>query len=234
MILIKYATRSRPALFTRRMENIRSTLIHTPYKVLVSMDNDDHTMSKSYAISVEKEFNCKVIVGTSKSKIDAINRDMDVSGEWDILVNMSDDMEFKVIGWDAILLKDIKDTWGDSTDFFAHYNDGYVKHKLPTMTIMGREYYNRFAYIYHPDYKSFSCDAEQMYVAMMLGRYKYFNKILFMHEHPTNNRTVKNDHLYARNAIYGDEDAATYFKRMKNNFDLPLEYKLPNELLQYV
>lgn len=235
--LIKYATRGRPNLFRQRLENIKNTITNQDYEIIVSIDNDDHYMTDSFCKDIERDYKVRIFKGNSVSKIHAINRDMDKVEQWDYLINFSDDMEFAMVGWDAIMEKDFKDTWGESTDFFAHYNDGYLKNKLPTMAIMGYDYYKRFDYIYHPDYKSFSCDAEQMYVAMMIGRYKYFNKILFMHQHPANNKSVTVDSLYRRNDAFVMEDADTYFKRLRKGFyvkkpvciPIPFNYPNPNE-----
>jgi enamine deaminase RidA (YjgF/YER057c/UK114 family) len=49
-----------------------------------------------------------LVYGTSKNKVDAINRDMDAFSKphWDILVNMSDDMEFTYKGFDIDIRKE--------------------------------------------------------------------------------------------------------------------------------
>ena len=230
MILIKYASKLRPTEFIRAMNNIR-TMTKTEFKVIVSCDAIDRTMNNEPMINrVKSDYPfASMYFGPSQGKVAAINRDMDKAGEWNILVNFSDDMVFRVRGWDVVLRKRISSTWTDS-DWFAHFNDGYIGKVLPTMSIMGYDYYQRFGYIYHPSYKSFSCDAEAMCVAIQLGKYRYFPDVLFKHEHPANNRRLKGDRLYQINSRYGIQDTTNYFKRLNKYFDqdpdtMPVSFK---------
>ena len=55
------------------------------------------------------------------------------------------------------------------TDGVLWFFDGWRK-DLNTLCIIGRKYYERFGYIYHPDYKSFWCDAEFTEVANKLKK----------------------------------------------------------------
>jgi hypothetical protein len=97
------------------------------------------------------------------------------------------------------------------------YNDGYVGQKLNTMCIMGRKYFDRFAYIYHPDYISLFCDNEFMDVSMILNKVKYSEDVLFKHEHPANGVGAM-DKLYNMNEKYYKIDQITYEKRKQQNF----------------
>jgi len=218
-ILIKYATRQRPEKFIEALTNIKSTIGYAEYFVMVSADTtdgsmDDELMQKAYRI-IPNMLICK---GDNQSKIQAINADMDKApSDWQMLVNMSDDMYFTVNGWGDRMIEHIQWTFGDTTDFFAHFNDGYVHERLTTMSIIGREYYNRDGYIYFPKYRSFSCDAEAMLVAIMRGRYHYFKEIYFNHIHPANVR-IPSDQLYRNNARHSSHDEALYFQRRRNLF----------------
>lgn len=217
-LLIKYATRGRPELFLQALSNINNTISTDDYLIMVSADEDDNKMNNDFIKTRINDYkNVKIIFGISKNKVDAINRDME-GINFKILINMSDDMCFIRKGWEKIIEQRVIETWGtDSLDWFAHFNDGFVFEKLPTMSIMGREYYDRTKHIYHPSYGSVSCDAEAMYVAMMLGRYKYFNDNLFVHKHPAN-MYMPTDDTYRRNDKYGQADTENYFNRRKNLF----------------
>jgi len=217
--LIKFASRGRPLWFKKAVENILVTIKTQNFEILVTADLDDHSMNNpEIKAFVDCSRNTFIVYGHSESKIDAINRDMDQAGEWDILVNMSDDMLFVLEGWDRMMERRIRDIWGYSFDFFAHFNDGYAKDALATMSIMGRDYYKRDGYIYHPSYKSFSCDAEAYYVAIMRGRHHYFDDELFVHQHPAN-RPVPNDDTYRRNALATEADTKNYWERLNRYFD---------------
>lgn len=222
-ILIKYATRGRPELVKRSLENIAKTIGYDRYIVLVTADIDDVTMNNPDMESyVKRAQNTWIYYGTSKSKVDAINRDMNmVKLRWDILINFSDDMFFIEQDWGPKIITMAKTIAPNDTDFFLHLNDGYVNEKLPTMSIMGRDYYERDNYIYHPDYKSVSCDAEAMWVAMMRGKYFYFPLTLFHHLHPANCPSqVQNDATYIKNDAISHEDTETYFRRKAICFDV--------------
>ena len=112
-ILIKYASRSRTGKFFEGLDNILSNLGDlTNFCILVSLDSDDETMNNPNTIQRLTEYvkkypnNIVVKFGLSKSKIDAINRDVNEFKErfdFDILVNFSDDMQFIKHSFDEII-----------------------------------------------------------------------------------------------------------------------------------
>jgi hypothetical protein len=230
MMLIKYATRGRPEWFRKAIANIYSTISNPNFTIAVTIDIDDLSMNTPEIFSfMEKHENIMWTHGRSESKVHAINRDMYQFDKlnWDVLVVMSDDMEFVVQGWDNVIRQRVKDTWGDSQDWFAHFDDGYVHDALATMSIMGRDYFERDGYIYHPAYKSFSCDAEAHFVAVTRGRHKYFPEILARHQHPTNT-PGKNDETYIVNSKHTPHDTRIYWARLNSDFGMKEEgYKPP-------
>lgn len=182
-ILYKFASRSRPENFFRGLVNI-VTNSRLDFHVLATFDTNDESMN---TLDIRKRLdafkNLTYIFGTSKNKIDAINRDMEFAPSFDILINTSDDMLFIQEGFDEQIEKDFA---GDY-DQFLHYNDGNQKSVVSTMSIMGKAYYDRFNYIYHPSYESLESDVEATEVAKLLGKYKYMgdDRILFRHLHPS-------------------------------------------------
>ncbi|MBK7362944.1 MAG: hypothetical protein IPJ01_11670 [Micavibrio sp.] len=96
-ILFKLATRGNPDGFIRLIYGITEKLADKEnYKILVSADRDDESMYNAKVLNTVKRFidSGKVVMcyDYSKSKIDAINRDMELMTNWDILVNLSDNM----------------------------------------------------------------------------------------------------------------------------------------------
>jgi hypothetical protein len=188
-ILYKLATRSRPERFAETLNSITTNSNSSNYLVLASIDEDDESMQKYIE---DKELglgyphpNVVVVNGTSKNKIDAINRDIDkVISEWnikwDILVNISDDMLITSNEFDVV----VRSAFAETTDLFLHLPDGHQNEAVPTMSIMGLDYYKRFGYIYHPSYESVWCDCEAMDVAKILNKHLYINLKLFTHNHP--------------------------------------------------
>ena len=178
-ILYKLATRSRREKAVKAIENIIKFNPKGAFAILLSIDTDDESMKDfqhdSEAVIIKR--------GLSKNKIDAINRDMNIienEYDWDILVNFSDDMEITSSEFPN-LLRSVFDT---NLDFFLHLPDGHQNDRIPTMSIMGKDYYQRFNFIYHPSYQSVWCDNEAMEVAKMLDKWIYLPIHLFTHNHP--------------------------------------------------
>jgi hypothetical protein len=204
IILFKITTRSRPEKYLALLQNIAQKCDLSKHLVVVSADYDDMTMK-----GMEN-----VIYGHSKNKIDAINRDIPKNG-WDILVNVSDDQRFTKVGFD----KDIIEAFGGNLDQFIHFPDGYTDTRLCSMSIMGRTYYERFGYIYHPDYVSLFCDNEAKDVAELLGCYKYVDKNIFIHQHPAWTGDKPDAQLIETQRYYR-ADEKIYLQRKSRNFDL--------------
>jgi len=231
-ILIKYPTRSRPEQFLTVVEKM-VTMAKEPenIKFLVSFDTDDETMTGAIIQRAAKLHNdITFVAGTSRSKVHAINRDMDISGEWDIVMIASDDMIPRVEHWDDVIRTNFRSyaIGSEGIVLFNEYNldqalwffDGY-QHRICTLSIMGKDYYNRFNYLYHPDYTSLWCDNEYTDVAVQLGKIKHFpDTILFEHIHPAWGKGLQMDELYRRNEGYFKKDEAVYFKRKSINFGL--------------
>ena len=179
-ILFKYTTRSRRSNFLRGYDSILDKIANREdYHILISVDKDDQSMSPLPVLDGNYTF----VVGNSKNKIDAINRDLnEFDYDWDILINMYDDMIFTKKGFDDIIRAEFYKDFNQ----YLHFNDGNQKCNVCTMHIVGRNYYDRFNYIYHPDYISLWCDVENDIVAKQLGCYKYMgdNIKLFRHLHP--------------------------------------------------
>ena len=133
-----------------------------------------------------------------------------------VLILASDDMICQKKGWDVIVEKTMKNKFPD-LDGVLYFPDGFTD--LNTMCILGKEYYNRFGYIYHPAYKSLWCDNEFQEVAQRLGKEYRSTEILFKHEHPVWSGE-KQDQLYQINERFYQEDKRTFEQRKARNFDL--------------
>lgn len=184
-LLIKFPTRARSMKFFKVLDiyySLLEDLDNTFF--LITCDDDDLTMNNKTVKDMLSGYkNLKVIYDKSKSKIDAVNRDMNLAPEYDIILLASDDMIPQIKGYDNIIREDMEDNFPD-TDGVLWYNDGFQKDKLNTLCILGKKYYERFNYIYYPEYKSTWSDNEFMDVANLLGRQVYFDDIIIKHEHP--------------------------------------------------
>ena len=122
-------------------------------------------------------------------------------------------------GYDTII-KDNMYKYYPDTDGVLWFYDGNRK-DLNTLCIIGKKYYDRFAYIYHPGYKSFYCDDEFTQVGNRLGKQQFIDEIIIKHEHPDIPQYRGNmDQLYATNSKYYPIDHNFFLLRQKNNFGL--------------
>lgn len=197
-ILVKLPTRGRPKQFCEVVNAMKSSAesIET-MSFLVSLDNDDPTRSEANLCMAGTGLDSWVSFADSASKIDAVNRDLNEHPRpWDILVVASDDMWPVAQGWDMIIRNDMARHFPD-LDGMLWYPDGFQK-RITTMPIMGRKFYQRFGFVYHPSYRSFWCDNEQTAVAQAHGKLVYIDQQLFEHRHPGNKATAKWDETYRR------------------------------------
>ena len=74
-----------------------------------------------------------------------------------IVLLASDDMIPMEKGFDNIIIDKMKNYYPD-TDGVLWFNDGYQGDKLNTLCILGKKYYDRFGYIYNPEYISVLSD----------------------------------------------------------------------------
>ena len=225
-ILFKYASRSRAIKFFSGLDNIIQNLSDLEnFCILVSLDLDDIVMNNPYTIQKLTDYvrkypeNIIIKFGNSKNKIDAINRDVNEIKEkfnFDILVNFSDDMEFIQHSFDEIIRNKFSVHYPD-TDGNIYFNDGFVGDKISTMSIIGRKYYDKFNYIYHPSYHSLWCDNEYTELAKRNQKLMYFPENIYKHNHPSNVGGFIDEQLIKTEG-FSEIDRQNYEQRLNNNF----------------
>jgi hypothetical protein len=221
IILCKVTSRGRPDELIKCIKSYLD-LAHNPtaLKWLFSFDVDDEKYaSLSFTDSIAHLIpGCTICFGKSNSKIDAINRDVEhftKMNDWHILVNISDDQLAEVQDWD----KDVRETMPNHLDASLWYYDGRQQ-KLNTMEIVGRKYYERFGYIYYPEYKSFFCDNEAHEVAERDWKLIKTGRCIVKHYHIgwTKDTHMKHDETYKRAEANWGHDEALYKQRKANGF----------------
>lgn len=192
--------RPRQALATRAKWLERCNWRVTNY--LFSFDSDDD--------SIPKSINGLRLPNTSA--IEAINNAAKSRSDWDVLVVVSDDFDCPY-DWDLRILDEIK----GNDDFVLKTVDGLQK-TLVTLPIMSKKYYDRYGYVYHPEFRHMASDVELTAVAMMTGKL-IKSDLVFRHLHystgitPMDAVNKKNDSTYKQ----GDEVLA---KHRANNFGI--------------
>lgn len=214
MILYKLTTRERPEWAERAIRSIIDNAT-TPYEISITLDYDDLTKedlrNRLHGIPLT------YYMGTSKNKIDAVNRGVPKT-DWDILVSVSDDQVFIKKGFD----EDILDAFNGDFDKVVYFPDQQMAKtgaELMTMSIIGRDYYDGDGYIYHPEYVSFYCDNEAQEHAKLRGKFVKREERIFNHLHPVWG-LCEQDELYKRNNTNEQFyiDKKTFEKRLANGF----------------
>jgi hypothetical protein len=175
-ILIKYPTRGRADLFVKRIADWKlKAKDMSRLKFIVTCDKDDRSMNNEWIQSFCKTMNIEINYHDSNTKISACNKDIPESG-WDYLVLLSDDMECRCEGWDNV----IEEIFTQSGKGVIWFDDG-LNHSIDTFCVVTLEYYNKFKYLYYPEYISVFCDNEFTEVAMLLGELVQGNPSIVKH-----------------------------------------------------
>lgn len=217
-ILYKYTTKSRRNNFIRGIESIVNNSSNDNYHILISIENEEYDPSMYPFPELNCNYTLAINPGKPNGKIAAINRDINeyiINNHWDILINMSDDMIFIQKGFDDIIREEFKKE--NTLDLFLHFPDGN-NDRLTTMSIIGKQYYDRDKYIYHPSYISLWCDNEAQEVAVKRNCYKFVNNTIFNHLHPGYGKG-ENDEQYNYTESFSNKDHKVYLKRKRNNFN---------------
>lgn len=216
-ILYNFASRQRPRQFFELLDIIRNLSANKNYSVLAKLDTTDKTNYDEARIEMYYP-EVAVIRSNHKSKIQAINNMVTAA---DIIVTVSDDLVFTANHFDNI----IRQYCGP--DDFVLFPEPYAEsqhakgknERIAVMNVTGGRYWARTNYVYHPEYRSFFCDAEETNKARILGRLKIAKEIIFYHKHPTANFKT-NDITYMENQRWWGTDKQTYYKRKAINFGL--------------
>lgn len=226
-LLIKFPTRGRYSKFMDVLATYIDYLAEPQLTFfVVSVDDDDVTPAQEEEIlsllGRTALAGARIARGPPEGKIAAINRDIPApasgsSSSWDILLLASDDMIPQVRGFDRLIRNKMEHTYPDFDGVLWWY-DGY-REDLNTLVCMGRTYYQRFGYIYYPEYRSLWCDNEFMDVAERLKRQTKIPLCIIRHEHPAAGFGVR-DALYEANDRWNLQDFRLYLRRKRYPIDV--------------
>jgi hypothetical protein len=223
-LLLKYPTKGRPEKFKQTLKKYLECIEYDNVRIVVTINKDDDL---SRAALLEVVLNTKMPEGCQvfsdqveiKSKVEAVNHGVKELADWfDVVCVISDDM-IPTKGFDKVIIDRMQKYYPD-TDGALFFNDGYMKDELCTLSVMGKKYFNRFGYIYHPEYVSLFCDDEFTQVGRLLNRMIYIDKVIIKHEHYFHNKSIPNDQLYAYNNSFYQRDKVIFNNRKQRNFDL--------------
>jgi hypothetical protein len=139
-----------------------------------------------------------------------------------LLIAVSDDFGCPR-DWDEQLLTALD----GKQDYIVKTQDG-LQPFIITLPIMDRLYYNRFGYIYHPDYFHMWADAELADVGKALGKTITLD-LTFPHRHYSTGK-MKKDATNIQNDSHFNNDRVIYEKHKADNWGLPAETSTTYEL----
>lgn len=224
-ILIHYPTRERAGQFVKTLYLYRTMADDKANtRILVTVDaNDvrkDHTgasmaeVRNSGLVWPDTGEPIEIQVHHGTGKIKAINHGMNNSGEWDVVLLASDDMIPQVQGYDNL----IREAFAGNLDQCLWIDDGR-QDRICTIVCMGRVYFERFGYLYHPSYKSLWCDNEQTEVAVDAGKMTKA-PCWIRNESPDWGGNQKPDAMYRRNNGWYNVDRKNFERRKALGFPI--------------
>lgn len=180
-ILYNFASRSRPDKFFEVLDSVIENSSNDNFQIICTSDVDDSSMlNDNVRDRIKFYHSTKIFYGVSKSKVDAINRNVGLAdNDWGILINLSDDMPVVKKGFDEIIRKE----YDNGFTGLLHTPDGLQNERLCTFAIMDRGYYEIDRWIYHPNFLSVFADNFQHQLAVKRGKYKFLNNQLVVHKH---------------------------------------------------
>lgn len=158
----------------------------------------------------------------TNTSVSAINNAAKISSGG-IIVVISDDFE-SAYNWDLQVSNAVK----GEKDWILKTQDG-TQPWIITLPIMDRKYYQRFGYVYYPEYAHMFCDSQLTHVADLLGR-KLTSSLLFKHNHYSVGGIQKDQTSLKADKTW-DHGKEIYLRNFKNYFGLSGvdPWKLPSE-----
>ena len=159
-LLFKYPTRGRPDWFQRTLATYYERLSGKhDVSFLVTCDDDDMRMNTTPMRQwLNGQKHLDYLYGPHRSKVQACNAGMP-DGPWDIVILVSDDMVPTKDGFDDLIAQDMQKHF-PALDGVLKYPDNYrpKEDAVVTFTVMGRQFYERYGWLYYPSYLGQWCD----------------------------------------------------------------------------
>jgi hypothetical protein len=183
-ILINLASKGRPRLLCEVLDRTFDYLSgqHRAW-VFLKIDEDDHA-TREYErfrkLCVDRRDSLvQCYLDGPQTKISATNAGIKMNMPWEVLVNLADDMVPVTRGFDDVIARRMNEAF-PHLDGALWFPDG-LQSKICTMSVLGRKYYDRFGFVYPPQFKSLYADDWHTQMAQHLGRLARFPDELVSH-----------------------------------------------------
>lgn len=222
-----HASYGRPDLATStKAKWIRDTHRDIPIEYILSVDKSDPKLDKyefNHSVDImtynsSQNMRSILLENDTNTSVQAINNAASIStGE--LIIVISDDFD-PIPNWDLEILKAVE----GKEDWILKTQDG-TQDWIITLPIMDRKYYERFGYVYYPEYAHMFCDTEMSGVADMLGK-RITSQLLFKHNHYTVKDGIKKDSTSDKADRTWNQGEQLFMERASRNFDI--ENPLPS------
>lgn len=210
-ISLIHPSRERPEMANKAFHNWMSKA-GKQVQYFLCLDNDEPKIDKyNYLFSVSQFHGNNIVQSNNRSAVDAINYGAKKSSG-DVIVVMSDDFDCPE-NWAFKLEQELE----GKSDFIIKTQDGIQKWII-TLPILDRTYYNRFGYVYHPDYLHLFCDTELSCVADLTGR-RITSDLMFKHNHYSTGAFEK-DAVSVKADSTWSQGEKLFIERARKKFDL--------------
>jgi hypothetical protein len=212
-ISIIHPSRNRPEMAISVAEKwIENSSKEIKLEYILSIDTDEPKLEKYKELFSSDRY--VILENNNKTAIEAINNAA-IKTKNNLIIVVSDDFDC-FPNWDKWLIEKLE----GKKDFIVKTTDG-IQEYLITLPIMDREYYNRFGYIYYPEYKHMFCDTEMTDVGTLLGKVIDLRDQdhKFIHKHYTAGFMEK-DEINEKNDSTWNQGEQLYYSRKENNFFL--------------
>ena len=221
-LIVKFPSRNRPEKFKSILDQyIGGCSGKHHVRFVITMDEDDSTMNtddiRSFIDShIKNGVDISYHYGNSKTKVEACNANME-NEDADVILLISDDMVLQQPNYDDIIYSTFQETFPDYSGGLK-FHDGIRQDALMTLPIIGWKVYEKWGYIYNPEYTSLYGDTEQTEVLIRMKKFAVSDICIAKHEWTSE----PFDELHARNEnteMY-EKDGAIFHSRRMNNYDL--------------
>lgn len=176
--------------------------------VVVSLDTDDPLFPLYQKLYTTTDH--RIIINNNRSAVDAVNNAAK-EAKGDVFIVVSDDFDCPN-NWGPQLLKIIH----GKTDYVIKVNDG-IQRWIITLPILDRVYYERYNYVYHPDFKHMFVDTYFTHQAEAQGRIIKAEHLDFIHNHYSVRRGKKDAVSYKADSTW-NQGKSVYLRLVRENY----------------
>lgn len=215
MISLLHPTRLRPEKSLATIERwVRQAGCEV--EVLVSLDTDDPLLSLYQKLFSTTDH--KLIISNNRSAVDAVNNAAK-QAKGDLFIVVSDDFDCQG-NWGQRLMRVVD----GKSDFVVKIDDG-VQRWIITLPILDRVYYERYGYVYHPDFLHMFVDTYFTHQAEAQAKIVRAEHLKFPHQHYSITRSKK-DAVSDKADKTWHQGKSLYLRLVRENFSPSNNYGL--------